>query len=59
MGWLLIGIGVLLTIWIGRMGHYGGANVAPIFYGRPGLLTIAGALGPICVVVGIVLLVSD
>ena len=54
---IIIVVGIIMTFYIGRMGHYGSLKVPTLFWGRPGLLKLAGSVGPIMVIGGIILLV--
>lgn len=56
MGWILIAFGILMTVWMGRMGPYGSPNVVALFWGRPRLFWLAGLLGPALAISGVLIL---
>ena len=59
LGIVLAAVGFLITVIVGQWGHYGGPNVPGAFWGRPGLLSAAGWLGPAMILAGIGLILID
>ena len=59
MGFVLIVVGIILTIYIGKIGHHDGQNLnfPGILLGKPGLVSFLGFVGPGLVVFGILVLI--
>jgi hypothetical protein len=47
----------VLTVWIGKIGHHGDIDMPAIFWGKPGLVSFLGLVGPGLVVIGILVLI--
>jgi len=56
-GWLLIGLGVIVTVITMRIPPYGDPFVPGIFFGRPWLHTFVKVIGPAMVLGGILRLI--